>query len=101
MKKIFILLTFGLLSLGAFAQNYSKQQIDSLKILAELLKILAEKGDAEAQLNLGYCYDMGKGVAEDKAEAVKWYRKAADQGDTQAQYNLGVCYCNGDGVTQN
>ena len=29
-------------------------------------------------------YDNGKGVAEDKAEAVKWYRRAAEQEDPRA-----------------
>ena len=27
-------------------------------------------------------------MSEDKAEGVKWYRKAADQGNAIAQYNL-------------
>ena len=34
----------------------------------------------------------------DKAEAVKWYRKAAEQGHSDAQNNLGACYDEGDGV---
>ena len=38
------------------------------------------KGHAKAQSNLGVMYDNGKGVPENDAEAVKWYRKAADQG---------------------
>ena len=60
----------------------------------------AEQGDAEAQYNLGKCYDNGDGVKEDKKEAAKWYRKAAEQGDAEAQYNLGCCYDNGDGVKE-
>jgi len=40
----------------------------------------AEQGDAEAQFNVGACYDNGTGVGKDEAEAVKWYRKAAQQG---------------------
>lgn len=39
-------------------------------------------------------------IAQDKAEAVKWYRKAAEQGDARAQCNLGVCYDNGEGIAQ-
>src|ERR1019366_5826939 len=50
--------------------------------------------------NLGLCYANGVGVAKDKAEAVKWYRKAAEQNDTDAQYNLGVCYLQGEGVAK-
>lgn len=45
----------------------------------------AETGDAIAQYNLGVCYDTGEGVAQDKAEAAKWFRKAAEQGDETAQ----------------
>ena len=65
------------------------------------LKILAVGGDAVAQFNLGVCYSNGLGVAQNYAEAVKWYRKAAVQGQAQAQNNLGVCYKNGQGVAQN
>ena len=43
---------------------------------------------------------MAKGVPQDYAEALKWYRLAADQGDASAQYNLGVMYAEGRGVPQ-
>jgi len=46
-------------------------------------------------------YELGNGVPENDAEAVKWYRKAADQGHAKAQSNLGVMYFNGDGVPEN
>ena len=39
-------------------------------------------------------------MAEDKAEAVKWYRLAAEQGNVDAQYNLGDMYARGDGVPE-
>jgi TPR repeat protein len=39
-------------------------------------------------------------VAEDKAEAMRWFRKAAEQGHSDAQYNLGNSYCNGEGVAE-
>ena len=39
----------------------------------------AEEGDAEAQSNLGVMYVKGQGVAQDDAEAVRWFRKAAEQ----------------------
>ncbi|MCH8098520.1 MAG: sel1 repeat family protein [Proteobacteria bacterium] len=39
---------------------------------------LAEQGDAEAQFNLGLMYYKGRGVPQDYAEAVKWYRLAAE-----------------------
>jgi len=58
----------------------------------------AQRGDAEAQYNLGEIYDKGKGVPEDDTEALKWYRLAAEQGDAGAQYKLGVMYESGRGV---
>ena len=44
-------------------------------------------------------YAGGKGVPQDHAEGVKWYRLAANQGHVGAQFNLGVTY-GGHGVTQ-
>ena len=66
--------------------------------LFKATKIEAEKGDAKAQNILGLMYSLGKGVAQDKVEAAKWFRKAADQGDAYAQYSLGQMYWNGQGV---
>ena len=60
----------------------------------------AEQGDAKAQYYLGKMYANGKGVQQDYAEAVKWYRKAAEQGNGKAQNNLGVAYASGKGVRQ-
>ena len=34
----------------------------------------------------------------DKAEALRWYQKAAEMGDETAQFNLGIHYRDGDGV---
>jgi TPR repeat protein len=45
-------------------------------------------------------YAHGEGVAQDYAEAVKWFRLAADQGHAGAQHNLGGMYGNGTGVAQ-
>ena len=45
-------------------------------------------------------YAEGRGVSQDDAEAVTWYRKAAEQGHAEAQNNLGVMYNRGEGVPQ-
>ena len=47
---------------------------------------------ATPQYNLGVLYGAGRGVPQDDAEAVIWYRLAAAQGHATAQYNLGVMY---------
>ena len=46
-------------------------------------------------------YDSGEGVAENKAEAFRWYVKAAKQGLPKSQYNVGVFYRDGDVVKTN
>jgi TPR repeat protein len=43
----------------------------------------------------------GRGVEQDDAEAVKWYRLAAEQGYARAQTNLGWMHEKGRGVDQN
>lgn len=58
----------------------------------------ARSGDAAAQYRLGEMYDLGRGVAQDYAQAVAWYRRAAEQGHAPAQFALAEMYKNGDGV---
>ncbi len=64
------------------------------------LEGLANSSDPAAQLDLGWMYENGEGVAKDLAQAVRWYRKAADQGMDRAQYNLGVMYLAGEGLSK-
>lgn len=61
-----------------------KNYIEAIKYFQKA----AEKGNANAQYNLGCCYEYGKGVSVDYTEAVKWYRKAAEQGDEDAKKAL-------------
>ena len=61
-------------------------------------KSLAEKGNAEAQQWLGQMYNEGKGVPENRAEAVKWFQKAAEQGNAEAQFRLARKYIDGTDV---
>src|SRR5229473_3381036 len=65
-----------------------------------LWRPLADKGEVDAQYNLGVMYDKGQGVTRDYAVAVSWFRKAADQGFATAQLSLGIIYENGLGVPQ-
>ena len=62
------------------------------------IKAKAEEGDAQAQANLGDQYFFGEGTAKDRAEAVKWWRKAAEKGDGKSQFSLAFCYFQGLGV---
>ena len=46
-------------------------------------------------------YYNAEGVPENRAEAVKWWHKAAEQGFAVTQFNLGWMYDEGRGVPQN
>jgi TPR repeat protein len=69
------------------------------RVLAGLIT-QAELGNAGAQHHLGVMYEYGKGVPQDFAEAVAWYRKAAEQGYVIAQTSLGWMFANSQGVPQ-
>ena len=66
----------------------------------EMQRASAEKGNAEAQYNLGVYYMNGDGVEQDYGQAMQWYLKAAEQGYALAQTNVGWLYQNGWGVAQ-
>jgi chromosome segregation ATPase len=59
----------------------------------------ATGGNIEAQYELGNAYSNGgAGVAQNFAEAFKWYRRAAEKGFAPAQFNVGLAYELGRGV---
>lgn len=58
---------------------------------------LADKGDADAQFNLGQAYRLGRGVSINLALAKNWFEKAAASGHLDAQTTLGLLlFQNGD-----
>ncbi len=65
-----------------------------------ILRPLAEQGDAEAQFLIGHMHRTGQGVTKDETEAVRWYRLAAEQGNSDGEYLLGLMYSEGWGVAQ-
>ena len=67
----------------------------------ENLKILAEQGYAEAQFELIFRYENGKGLPQNDTLALHWLQQAAKQGYAQAQFHLVAKYLYGDGVPQN
>jgi TPR repeat protein len=66
----------------------------------KLVQPLAEDGDPRAESLLGLMYYHGRGLKQDDAQAVKWFRLAADKGNAVAQFNLGVMHAEGQGVPQ-
>src|SRR5690242_1894472 len=58
---------------------------------------LAEKGDADAEFNLGQTYRLGRGVPTNLAAAKTWFERAASQGHVDAETTLGLLlFQNGD-----
>ena len=102
-KVITGLVLLMLISSGmVVAADYDKgtKALDSGDYKAALVEFipLAEQGDAYAQGDLGYMYELGYGVLKNYKTAVKWYTLAAEQGKAVAQLNLGVMYVTGSGV---
>ena len=75
-------------SKAAKQRRTEKLDRKQVPIALKQLELLAKKGDAAAQYNLGWRYEYGEGVVQDKREAAKWYRKAAKQGYPAAQNKL-------------
>jgi TPR repeat protein len=100
MKFITAVFLFSFLCVHLGAKAVSAVPTDSSVVSFSEMQQEAEKGNANAQYNLGRMYQNGAGVAVDTGKALEWYTKAAAQGNENAQYNLGVMYHNGDGVAQ-
>lgn len=78
---------------AGIAQDYAKA--------LELYTEAGEKGDADAQAQVGYIYQYGCGVDHDYEKAMEWNNRAAQQGNAQGQAQIGWLYQQGLGVTQN
>lgn len=108
MKKHLIILFLVLVGLTSFGQNANELNQQAKKFIetqqfdkaVPLLKQSAELGNAEAQYNLGYCYQAGVIVEKNQKTAVEWYLKSAEQGFNDALYQLMMAYGNGEGVEQ-
>ncbi len=73
------------------------QQERTPQEVADLLT-QAERGDPEAQLEVGEMYVAGRDVPQSDVVAFAWYRQAAEAGVAAAQFNVGLMYSAGRGV---
>lgn len=106
-RGIFSFLNFSFIKKPAFLENESaennQENAENGAAVAEtpLQKIhrLADEGNLEAQLALGYMYLYGEnGVESNYENAFKYYEMAAAQNDKIALNNLGSLYFNGIGT---
>jgi TPR repeat protein len=81
MKSSFII-SFALLLVGCASTRLgaSPAQRSDAPTRFEEMRAKPEKGEPEAQFNLGVCYHDGRGVARDYVESGKWTLLAAAQG---------------------
>jgi len=81
-------------SVAAGADAWAKGDYDTA---VENWRPLAEKGDPDAQFNLGQAYRWGRGVTANLSAAQTWYERAAGSGQMDAQVILGLMlFQNGD-----
>lgn len=84
---------------GALAEPEPSAELEKMSLSA--LTAQAEKDDPDALLALGDRYYYGKGGAgRDRAQAFKWYMRAAELDCTASQFNLAHMYRNGTGTKQ-
>jgi TPR repeat protein len=86
-------------ALDTYRDDDQKPNADLIDFRAD--RVLAERGDVDAQARIARSYSVGVNVKRDDAEAARWYRKAAEQGNATAQRELGLLYELGEGVEQN
>ncbi len=55
---------------------------------------------AEAQYNLGLCFENGNGIEKNLESATQWFGNAARQGHVDAQYKYGFNLFTGKGITK-
>jgi TPR repeat protein len=69
---------------GKLGPRLAQLNIDRVK-----LRITADRGDTQAQFELGDIYENGKNdIDQDYAQAISWYTKAAQQGNVNARARL-------------
>lgn len=62
---------------------------------------LADAGDANAQISIGFMYQAGLGVSQSYGRAEEWYREALNNGLAEAHTRLGVMALEGLGKPEN
>lgn len=67
----------------------------------EQIREMAEAGDPEAMLELGWRFHYGHGIKPNYVQALHWYQRAADSGKVPVAFaRIGMLYASGKGVTK-
>lgn len=83
---VFILLTvlFQGAAADTFEDAFTAYKSRDYETALALFRPLAEKGDRDAQHNLGVMYFLGQGVSQDYVQAYAWMHLSAGQGHSNA-----------------
>lgn len=97
LKPVIWVLCCWLVTIPVSASDRYQQGIDAFargdyQAAANIWLVEAYEGSRDAQFNLGVMYLEGKGVSQNREDAIFWFSRAAEGGHTQAQYNLGHLY---------
>jgi TPR repeat protein len=84
------LYNLGVMAIDAELQNFPRAY--------EMFRKAAELGDMDAAYGLAVLYREGTGRARDRAESVKWLKRAADERHIAARVEYAIVLFNGDGV---
>src|SRR5262249_34557107 len=89
------------LDLGRAAESSDRVTNVFRALSLEKVAESAQRGDPDAQYELGVRIGSGAGPAKGEAKALEWFQKAAESGHAGAAYELGHAYTFGDGVQTN
>lgn len=73
-----------------YRKGLSAWEDDEYEDAVKAFKKSAKKGNTDAMLMLGLCYENGRGVDKDIEESLEWYGKAAESEDTLAEAVYGA-----------
>jgi TPR repeat protein len=76
-------------------KGYAEFKMGHYDAAATIWQALAERGNAEANFNLGILDEDGLGTRADMAAALAHYEKSAQAGSSKAQYRLALLYTAG------
>jgi uncharacterized protein len=85
-----LICTAGSVSAQSVKAGIDAWQRSDYSAAVAIWRPLAEKGDADAEFNLGQAYRLGRGVPTNLAAAKTWFERAGSQGHVDAQTTLGL-----------
>lgn len=79
--------------------NHYQSQGNFVRAFSYLTRIVNTTNPSYLR-KIGYFFEKGLGVDENKEKAFEYYLKSANSGDYISQYNVAICYLNGVGVAK-